>query len=74
MVLAAFRKHGNLAEESAAAKKAAREEAEKRRRERIAREKAKEEAMTADVSKPAEIEELTDEQAAKLEAELNKVT
>ncbi|CAG0917816.1 unnamed protein product [Notodromas monacha] len=69
MVMTAFRKHERAAADAAAAKKAAREEAERRRREKVALEKARE-SVASDVCKPAEIQELTDEEAAKLEQRL----
>lgn len=69
MVLTAFRKHGKGAEEARNKKKAEAAEEERRRQERTKRKREEEAAET----QGATVKELTDEEAEKIQKEIEEV-
>ena len=73
MLLEAFTKHEEVALAKQAEQKAEREEEERRRQERIAKRKAEEEKAMAATEDEPRVKELTEEEAEKLQKEIEQV-
>jgi len=75
LITDALKKHQRKAQERADKERRERDEAEKRRKERLAKKAAEEQAQQQKVSQSgsASIEEITDEEAAALQSEIDKV-
>lgn len=70
-MLEKFLKHGQSAREAAAAKKRANEEMDKKRREKAERERRQEQEEQARQKSGVQIREVTDEEAARIQQEIN---